>query len=127
MDFTAKEIEQMAAGMNSFAAEPPITQEETEDALLDQVRRIVKMADGDENQLVARYAADSKSLVYVGRELAHYAAEVGSSELWIEFRMYPALKAKYAHDGRFAEYWRVTLANPQDVENYRDVIVDETL
>lgn len=132
MDFTPKEIEQMAAGMRQ-SIEPPATPEESADALLTQIERIVRMENGHADQLTARYAPDFMAVVYNGHEFAHYAKEL-DKELWIEFEMYPALKQKYETDPRFANvadkdalYWRVYLRQPEDIQQYRDVIADETL
>lgn len=132
MDFTPDEIEQMAAGMRQ-TMEPPTTPGERGNDLLTEVRRIIKTADGEPDQLEARYAHDYLAIVYNGHEFAHYKAPM-EGDAWIEFEMYPALHDKYAADPRFADvedkdrlYWRVYLRRPQDVSEYADVILDETL
>lgn len=133
MDFAPKEIEQMAAGLNRFAAEPPVTPDEQEDDLLTLVRRIVKTANGNMDQFEARYGHDCLEIIYGNRVFARCGKEPGHEE-WIEFRMYPALRDKYAPDPRFqhvpdknAEYWRIELSRPQDVQKFSDLIVDETI
>lgn len=132
MDFTPNEIEQMAAGMRQ-GMEPPHTPEESGDALLTEVRRIVQMEGGQLDQFSSHYDADSLAISYGGRTFARYQKDPGA-ELWIEFEMYPALRQKYASDARFAgvpnkesDTWRVYLSRPQDIEQFRDLIADETL
>lgn len=122
----------MAAGM-SWSMEPPVTPEEAENTLLTEIHRIVQTAGGEPDQLKSRYDAEYLAIIYAGHEFAHFKKEQ-DGPLWIEFEMYEALREKYAPDPLFAgvtdkerRYWRVNLERPQDIEQYRDLIVDETL
>lgn len=127
------EIEKMAESLNSENIEPPVTPESVENELLTEIRRIIKMADGEPDELQARYAPEYLALIYDGHEFARFEKTPGE-QVWIEFDMYPALHDKYAPDPRFADvadkkekFWRVKLSRPQEISNYKDIIIDETL
>lgn len=122
----------MAAGLdNKF--DPAVTPEASDNIILTEVRRIIKMADGEPNLLTSRYDPDFLTMEYDGHEFAHYFVH-DDQKMWISFRMVPALKKKYAVDPRFEhiedkdkEYWRIDLKSPEDVTEYKDLIIEETL
>lgn len=137
MDQKAEELEREAESLDREGFAPPITPEGEENVILTEVRRIVKTSDANPDQLKAVFSDGCLALIYDGHEFARCSAgrppeEWGEKAAWIEFDMYSGLRDKYASDPRFAgvedtqgKFWRVCLSRPEDVDAYRDVIVDE--
>lgn len=132
-DISPDVLEQMAAGLDNDRIEPSVTAEEEGDVILTEIRRIIKQADGHTSQLKARYEPGYKLVEYNGHDFLRYSVS-DDHEAWVEFLLYPALRAKYAPDARFAgvedkdqEAWRIYLERPEQISEYADVIIDDTI